>query len=369
VGLKEKLKHVSFAIIGMLAFISILLAGGFFLKGGTWVFEKFYPIIITINSVVFGLTLLLLLLSLMPKLRSFTGTAIYIGSWVLGATFWLFCLHTTYVLWGLVAAIIGVMTLGVGVFGIAALALLFHGYFLQLTMLLLTLGVIYALRTLGIWFVESREEGSEIGSKKIIPIVAFVIIGIFIVMSVGFNGASTNNSNQTANQSRQNPFESLNSYELDKISSVMTVSQEKPLVDSDLNNLRTALKSYADRTGHYLTKSDVETFVRLMNMANDYQYELGQSLLFSWDSHRPYSTKRFDKLCKEMQQDGSRKPELLQSDKNRIKEAANNQSYTEDATGNRYEFSRELILENINKQAIAKKNCEIIVKVYNEFVK
>jgi hypothetical protein len=186
---------------------------------------------------------------------------------------------------------------------------------------------------------------------------------------LGFTGALTSNSNQTDIQSRRSPFESLNSYELDKLSAVMAVAQDKPLASSDLENLRAALKSYVDRTGNYLTKNDIDHFIGLMNKSNDYQYELGQSLLFSWDNHQPYTTNRFNELYKEMQIDGYRKPELLQTDKNRIQEAAKNQNYTEDADGNKYEFGRDIIIENLAKIDITRKNFDKIVEVFNEFVK
>jgi hypothetical protein len=367
--MKEKLKNFSFAVIGIVVFVAIFLGGVFLLKGGTWLFENFYPLIKTINSIVFSLILLLILLSFVPKLRLITGTGIYAGSWILGVLFWLFCLYLTNALWGLGAVILGVMFFGVGVFVTAALALLFHGAFVPLAMLLLALSVIYALRILGVWFVESREEGSEIGSNRIIPTVAFVVIGIFIVLSVGFSGALTSKSNQTRSQSEQNPFESLNSYELDKISAVMAAAQERPLIDSDIEDLRAAIKSYVERTGHYLAKSDIDSFIRLINKSNDYDYELGQSLLFSWDQHQPHTTNRFDELYKEMQQDGLRKSELLQADKNRILEASRNQNYTVDVSGNKYEFSREIILENLDKIDITRKNLVIIANVYSEFVK
>ena len=149
----------------------------------------------------------------------------------------------------------------------------------------------------------------------------------------------------------------------------MAAAQEKPLADSDFENLRAALKSYVDRTGNYLTKNDIDILVGVINKSNDYQYELGQSLLFSWDQHEVFTTNRFDELYKEMQKDDCRKPELLQADKNRIQEAARNQNYTEDASRNKYEFSREIILENLGKIDIARKNFEKIVDVFNEFVK
>jgi hypothetical protein len=368
--MKEKLKNFSIGIISVVVIVGFFLLGAFVLKGGTWVFENFYPVIRVINSIVFGLALLLLLLSLIPKLRSFTGVGIFIGSWVLGGLFWLECLYITYALWGLAAAIVGVMILGVGIFATAALALLFHGAFIPFLMLLLTFGVIYALRFLGIWFAMSRsEEKNEIGNSKVIPTIAFAIIGIFIVTSVGFSGALDNSSSKNNNRNRESPFESLNSYELGKLSSVFAKAQESLLTDSDLKDLRDAFTSYVNRTGNYLTKNDIDIFIGMMNKANDYQYELGQSLLFSWDKHQPYTTNRFDALYKEMQRDGVRKPELLRSDKNRMQEAANNQNYTEDASGKKYEFSRELILENLDKIDVTRKNIDKIVAVFNEFVR
>jgi hypothetical protein len=176
-------------------------------------------------------------------------------------------------------------------------------------------------------------------------------------------------SRQSNNQNRQNPFESLNSYELDKFSRVMAAAGDKPLNESDLGNIRAALKSYVDRTGNFLTQNDIDMFVRMMKKSDNYQYEMMQSLLYSWDKHQPYTTNRFEELYKEMQQDGVRKPSLLQSDRNRIQEAAKNQSYTEDADGKRYEFSRELILENLDKVNMSRMNMDKIVGVYKEFVR
>ena len=199
-----------------------------------------------------------------------------------------------------------------------------------------------------------------------IGIIAFV--AIFLVGAFLLKGGLAGNSSQTDNQNRQNPLESLNSYELDKLSAVIAVAQEKPQDDADLENLRAALKSYVDRTGNYLTKSDIYTFVGVMNKSNDYQYELGQSLLLSWDQRRPHTTNRFDELYKEMQQDGYRKPEFLQADKYRLQEAARNQNYTEDAGGNKHEFSREIIIGNLDKIDVTRKNFDKIVVVFNEFV-
>lgn len=59
----------------------------------------------------------------------------------------------------------------------------------------------------------------------------------------------------------------------------------------------------------------------------------------------------------------------MQFDKDRLKQAAEHQSYSEDENGNKYEFSREVILQGIDKVNVARKNMDKIISVFNEFVK
>lgn len=192
-----------------------------------------------------------------------------------------------------------------------------------------------------------------------------IFLFLFWLFFINVNNNSTEIPRPDPSQTSQ--VESMNSYELDKFSVVL--AKEEPLIDSDLENLRSALKSYTNRTGNYLTQDNIEVFTGLIKQSNDYQYELGQSLLFSWDQHKVYTTSDFDKLYKEMQQADYRKREALQFDKDRLKQAAEHQSYSEDGDGNKYEFSREIILQGIDKVNIMRKNTDKIISVFNEFVK
>jgi hypothetical protein len=192
-----------------------------------------------------------------------------------------------------------------------------------------------------------------------------IFLFLFWLFFINVNSNSTEVSQSDSNQATQ--VEPMNSSELDKFSTAL--AKEEPLTDSDLENIRGALKSYTDRTGNYLTQNDVDGFTGLVKQSNDYQYELGQSLLFSWDQQKIYTTSEFDKLYKEVQQAGYRKPGALQLDKDRLKAAAGHQNYSVDEDGNRYEFSREIILQGIDKANIARKNTDKIISVFNEFVK
>jgi hypothetical protein len=214
-------------------------------------------------------------------------------------------------------------------------------------------------------FVRSVKQKRVSGFFKENWFYFLIFLFLFWLFFINVNSNSTEVSQSDSNQATQ--VEPMNSSELDKFSAVL--AKEEPLTDSDLENIRSALQSYTDRTGNYLTQNDVDGFTALIKQSNDYQYELGQSLLFSWDQHKIYTTSAFDKLYKEMEQANYRKPGALQFDKDRLKQAADNQSYSEDADGNRYEFGREVILQGIDKANIARKNMDKIILVFNEFVK
>jgi len=217
---------------------------------------------------------------------------------------------------------------------------------------------------------------SAIREKKVLGFFKEAWLGIllfcfffWLFFFAGSTDASKDRINQANKQTKQSFFESLNSYELDKYSLAIAQAYEKPITNADLENLRVAVKSYVTRTGNYLTRNDISNFIELINKTLDYQHELGQSLLFSWDQHQVFTTNKFDSLYQEMQNGNGRKAELLQADKNNIKAVAQNQNYTEDADGNKYEFSRENIVEQLSKIEIARTNYEKISQVFSEFVK
>jgi len=179
-----------------------------------------------------------------------------------------------------------------------------------------------------------------------------------------------NNINQ-ANQemSAENFLKSLNTNEENEFFNVLKIAQEKPLADLDLSNLRGVFKGYIERTGNYLKKSDTDLFSKLMSVSNNYQYELGMSLLFSWDDKKVSTTTNFSKYYNDIEKEGYRTLELLQSDLSRLNTAAYNLAFFKGADGNQYEFGREIILQGIENIKMLIKNDEKIISVLNEFVK
>jgi hypothetical protein len=75
-----------------------------------------------------------------------------VTSWFVGVLVWLTCFSTVVDLWGMTAAIIGLLFLGVGCVPMAILATLFHGSWHQLLTIVAGFVVIFGCRMVaGSW--------------------------------------------------------------------------------------------------------------------------------------------------------------------------------------------------------------------------
>lgn len=161
----------------------------------------------------------------------------------------------------------------------------------------------------------------------------------------------------------------LNSSELDRYSRVLKKAEEGVLNQADLDELRSAIRDYISRTGKYLTEEEYNSYIGFIKLANDYIYELGVSLLYSWDQKKIFTTDKFDDLHKTMTTLKLRKEEKLKNDLKDLKAASLNQTYVEDESGQKYEFGREIILQHMKQNEISNSNITSIQIIMKEFVK
>jgi len=150
--------------IGLLA----LLIGGVvaFMRGAGWAVEHLLEPLWIAALIAFGIDALILLpLSVVRKLRSFTGLALYLSSIVFGIVTWLVGFVVSYVLWGAGAVIVGLFFLGIGVVPIGLVAAVFNQQWFFCCLLLALCLVTYGSRALGMWVVCSLDEGG-VSSKR-----------------------------------------------------------------------------------------------------------------------------------------------------------------------------------------------------------
>ena len=160
----------------------------------------------------------------------------------------------------------------------------------------------------------------------------------------------------------------FNASEIGRYSKVLSKAMKYELNEEDLKILRSVISDYTLRTGRMTTKDEYEYAIRVLKLINNYNNELGKSMLFSWDSKQYLTTNNFDELYKIMEIMRLRKGKLLENDIDKIKAASQNQYFITDEAGAKYEFSREVILKGIDANNLAIENFEKISIVMKDFV-
>jgi len=170
------------------------------------------------------------------------------------------------------------------------------------------------------------------------------------------------------NSSSSSEMPEFNASELDIFSQVMQKCNNDTLTQEDINKLRNVMIHYTNRTGKKMSNEEYHSLVDVTKITDDYLYELGTSLLYSWDQKEIITTSKFDYLYKIMKSQNLRKEVKLQEDINTLKAASINQPYIEDELGQRYEFGREVILQHMRQNELIDLNLQKVVNLMKEFV-
>jgi len=164
--MKEKIKDFLYGLGGIGFVVLIITAFSLLIIGGAKLFEFISPILEKISIFTWSIVWLLVILSIVPKFRKFTGNGIVLGTYIGGAIFWFLCFYITYSLWGFLGVLIGALFLGLGVYFTAILALLFNAQFLQALLVIFTIIQIFLLRRLGFWIIAKYKPKEESNLKE-----------------------------------------------------------------------------------------------------------------------------------------------------------------------------------------------------------
>lgn len=147
-------------LIGLLAFGITLLSG--VAAFSVWVFRWTIPVFTWALAIS---VVILAPLALIPRTRGYSAIGFIIASFALGAVLWLWGMAYTYSAWGMLGVIVGLFLLGVGVLPVAMLAALFDGDWGNLTMFIVTGGLMLGLRILASWLAEKADERTRAASQ------------------------------------------------------------------------------------------------------------------------------------------------------------------------------------------------------------
>jgi len=127
-SIKEKLSNFwGFFQVGAFIIIGLLIIS-FFIDGMAWASAKLLPWFSVLTWFSFVIVVFILLpLAIPKKTREASSVALFIASYVFGATLWMVGLLLTMAIWGGTAVFIGLFLMGIGVVPIAMLATLING--------------------------------------------------------------------------------------------------------------------------------------------------------------------------------------------------------------------------------------------------
>lgn len=152
------MKKLGTIAIGIAVFSAILLVPAMFIMGIGWASARALPILVNVGWLVLFLDILILLpLSIFRGLRGFTGTAIFISSYLFGLVTFMLGVVVTWMLWGGWAVAIGILMFGGAVVPFAILAAMFKGMWALVLTIVVLCALTFGARLIGLMLAESRE--------------------------------------------------------------------------------------------------------------------------------------------------------------------------------------------------------------------
>tara|TARA_R110000868_G_scaffold411591_1_gene705728 strand:+ start:2771 stop:3241 length:471 start_codon:yes stop_codon:yes gene_type:complete len=153
--MKGKIAEFSSMIFGIVIFLAIISMPILLILGSTWAAKNLLQPLIVLGWIVVAIDILILLpLSLFKGLRGFTGTAIFISSFLFGLVTWLLGFILTYAIWGLWAVIAGVLFFGGAVVPFALIATLFNGMWEPFFTVIILAALTFGARIIGLLIAE-----------------------------------------------------------------------------------------------------------------------------------------------------------------------------------------------------------------------
>jgi len=157
--MRRLFKSISGYFIGAAILLVPILLATLFIKGGVYLSRKLLPLLGLLMWIIFAIDFLIMLpLSALKKLKSFTSIVFMISSYVYGLTLWFWGLLLTYIIWGFIAVFIGLFMAGVGVVPIAILATAINGKWVITIQLLLLSIFTYGSRVYSLYLAENADK-------------------------------------------------------------------------------------------------------------------------------------------------------------------------------------------------------------------
>jgi len=156
-------KHVLATLGGLLLVGAIVVLGVtavvIFIRGSAWASSNLLPWFSVLARIAFLLVIFVFLPLAIPRVtRGFSSIALFVASYVFGATLWMYGFLLTLLICGVGAVILGLIIAGIGVVPIAMVATLLKGMWRQFVDLILLAVMTFGCRVGAMSLVGTLEE-------------------------------------------------------------------------------------------------------------------------------------------------------------------------------------------------------------------
>ena len=156
-GIGGCLLYLAFAFGGLVLVVLLF-------RGIGWIAENVYPLVVLAAAIaVFAIVPISLLLSIFRKSRGIGSIGLFISSYIIGLSLWVWSLIVAYSLAGTFWMVVGLVFGGIGVVPIAFVAALLSREWLIAGQVLIAAIIVYAIRAFSMFLAERAEpEGQKL---------------------------------------------------------------------------------------------------------------------------------------------------------------------------------------------------------------
>ena len=145
-------------LVGAIVVLGVAV-GAIFIFGTAWASSRLLPWFSVLARIAFLLVIFVFLPLAIPTVtRGFSSIALFVASYIFGATLWIYGFLLTLLIWGVGAVIFGLIIAGIGVVPIAMIATLLKGMWRQLIDLVLLTVMTFGCRVGAMSLVGTLEE-------------------------------------------------------------------------------------------------------------------------------------------------------------------------------------------------------------------
>jgi hypothetical protein len=171
----------------------------------------------------------------------------------------------------------------------------------------------------------------------------------------------------TGSDDNHNQFPKLTVDELDAVSKILSKAMVMKLNNEDINDFKRVLFNYDKRTGKKMKKEDFDEVTKYFRLIYEYNYELGSSLLLSWDSRTNFTTSNYINALNKIKKNNLRSADKIKMDYNALYAASKNQKFVTNDKMQKFQFGRDTILKRLKEVEISNKNLNVLIRIFKEY--